>query len=152
VAKGKAIPSLLILHVAGHPDVTAQARRLGDVLQKAEVSVTLFGAKETTDTKLNADLGRLAAVDAQGRNGDRAGLPPAGRLRLPGRVRQSLAPQRLCPLVPEVPLLPQSPCDFWEPLRAGLPTVPHATAERTTKRDSKKARGTTIATSPAWHT
>ena len=57
VAKGKGIPPFLILHVAGHPDVTAQARRLADVLQRAEIVVTLFGAKETTHRKLNADLG-----------------------------------------------------------------------------------------------
>ena len=57
VAKGKEIPPFLILHVAGHPDVTAQARKFGQVLEKAEVPVTVFGAKETTHNKLNADLG-----------------------------------------------------------------------------------------------
>jgi acetyl esterase/lipase len=57
VAKGKGIPPFLILHVSGHPDVTAQARRLGAVLQAAEVPVTVFGARETTHNKLNADLG-----------------------------------------------------------------------------------------------
>lgn len=57
VAAGKHIPPFLILHVAGHPDVTAQARRLGNVLQRAEIPVTVFGARETTHTKINADLG-----------------------------------------------------------------------------------------------
>ncbi|HUG93683.1 MAG TPA: alpha/beta hydrolase [Planctomycetaceae bacterium] len=57
VAKGKGIPPFLILHVAGHPDVTAQARRLGAVLKQAEVPVRVFGATETTHNKLNADLG-----------------------------------------------------------------------------------------------
>ena len=57
MAKGKGIPPFLILHVAGHPDTTAQARRLGAVLQEAGVPVTVFGAKETTHSKLNADLG-----------------------------------------------------------------------------------------------
>jgi acetyl esterase/lipase len=57
VAKGKGIPPFLILHVAGHPDVTAQARRLGAVLEKASIPTTVFGAKETTHNKLNADLG-----------------------------------------------------------------------------------------------
>lgn len=57
VAKGKGIPPFLILHVAGHPDVTAQARRLGAVLKGAEVPVVVFGARETTHNKLNADLG-----------------------------------------------------------------------------------------------
>lgn len=57
VAKGKGIPPFLILHVAGHPDVTAQARRLGAVLKDADVPVTVYGASETTHSKLNADLG-----------------------------------------------------------------------------------------------
>jgi acetyl esterase/lipase len=57
VAKGKGIPPFLILYVAGHPDTTAQARRLGEVLQAADVPVKLFGARETTHNKLNADLG-----------------------------------------------------------------------------------------------
>ena len=57
VARGKGIPPFLILHVAGHPDVTAQARRLGAVLKDAEVPVVVFGARETTHSKLNADLG-----------------------------------------------------------------------------------------------
>ena len=57
VAKGKGIPPFLILHVAGHPDVTAQARRLGAVLEEAEIPAKVFGAQETTHNKLNADLG-----------------------------------------------------------------------------------------------
>lgn len=57
VAKGKDIPPFLILHVAGHPDVSAQARRLANALEKAEVPTTVFGARETTHVKLNADLG-----------------------------------------------------------------------------------------------
>jgi arylformamidase len=58
VARGKGIPPFLILHVTGHPDTTAQAQRLGNVLKDAGVSVTVFGAKETTHNKLNADLGK----------------------------------------------------------------------------------------------
>jgi len=57
VAKGKGIPPFLILHVAGHPDVTAQARRLAAALKEAEIPTTVFGARETTHNKLNADLG-----------------------------------------------------------------------------------------------
>jgi arylformamidase len=57
VAKGKGIPPFLILHVAGHPDVTAQALRFSSVLKAADVPVTVFGASETTHSKLNADLG-----------------------------------------------------------------------------------------------
>jgi arylformamidase len=58
VAKGKGIPPFLILHVAGHPDVTAQAQRLGNVLKEAGIPTTVFGARETTHSKINADLGR----------------------------------------------------------------------------------------------
>src|SRR5947207_8506699 len=58
VAKDKGIPPFLILHVADHPDTSAQAQRLGNVLKGADVPVAVFGAKETTHTKINADLGR----------------------------------------------------------------------------------------------
>ena len=46
VAKDKGIPPFLILHVAEHPDTTAQAQRLADVLKDAGVPVTVFGARE----------------------------------------------------------------------------------------------------------
>jgi arylformamidase len=58
VGKNKGIPPFLILYVANHPDVTAQALRLGNVLKAADVPVTVFGAKETTHNKINADLGK----------------------------------------------------------------------------------------------
>jgi len=61
VGKDRGIPPFLILYVAGHPDVSAQAQRLGNVLKDAGVPVTLFGAKDTTHTKINADLGRSDA-------------------------------------------------------------------------------------------
>ncbi len=57
VAKDKGIPPFLILHVAEHPDTSAQAQRLGNVLKDAGVPVTVFGAKETNHTKINANLG-----------------------------------------------------------------------------------------------
>ncbi|MBM3838577.1 MAG: alpha/beta hydrolase [Verrucomicrobia bacterium] len=57
VAKGKGIPPFLILHVADHPDVTAQARRLGAVLSDADIPNKVFGAKETNHNKLNDHLG-----------------------------------------------------------------------------------------------
>jgi acetyl esterase/lipase len=57
VAKGKSIPPFLILYVAGHPDTTAQAQRLGNALKEAGLPVTAFGARESTHNKLNADLG-----------------------------------------------------------------------------------------------
>ncbi len=58
VAKGKGIPPFLILHVGEHPDVSAQARRLGNVLKDAAVPVTVFGARDTTHGRINADLGK----------------------------------------------------------------------------------------------
>lgn len=58
VAKGKGIPPFLVLHVAGHPDTRAQARRLGAVLKQAGIPVKVFGARETTHNRLNANLGK----------------------------------------------------------------------------------------------
>ncbi len=55
--KGKQIPKFLILHVAGHPDTTAQAQRFGTVLNAAGIPNKVFGAKETTHSKINEDLG-----------------------------------------------------------------------------------------------
>ena len=57
VAKDKGIPPFLILHVADHPDTSAQAFRLGTVLKAAGVKTTVFGAKETNHSKLNDNLG-----------------------------------------------------------------------------------------------
>ena len=57
VAKGKDIPPFLILHVAGHPDTTAQAQRLAAVLEGAGVSTKVHAGRETTHVKINADLG-----------------------------------------------------------------------------------------------
>jgi acetyl esterase/lipase len=58
VARDKGIPPFFILHVAGHPDTTAQAQRLGNVLKDADLPATVFAAKETTHNKINADLGK----------------------------------------------------------------------------------------------
>jgi acetyl esterase/lipase len=57
VANGKGIPPFLILHVANHPDTSAQAFRLGAVLKEAGVPARVFGAKDTEHSKLNDDLG-----------------------------------------------------------------------------------------------
>lgn len=57
VAKDKGIPPFLLLHVASHPDTSAQAIRLGNVLKEAGVPMTVFGAKDTSHVKLNDDLG-----------------------------------------------------------------------------------------------
>jgi acetyl esterase/lipase len=58
VAKDKGIPPFLLLHVAEHPYTSAQAQRLGSVLKEAGIPVTVFGARETTHGKINADLGK----------------------------------------------------------------------------------------------
>src|SRR5262245_1271912 len=57
VASGKSIPPFLIMHVADHPDNTAQAQRLASVLKEAGIPATVFGAKETNHTRINAELG-----------------------------------------------------------------------------------------------
>jgi acetyl esterase/lipase len=57
VAAGKGIPPFLIVHVAEHPDTTAQAQRLANVLKEAKIPVTLYGGRETTHGKINDDLG-----------------------------------------------------------------------------------------------
>ena len=57
VAKDKGIPPFLIMHVAEHPDTSAQAQRLSSVLRESGVPVTVFGGRETTHNKINADIG-----------------------------------------------------------------------------------------------
>ena len=57
VAKKKGIPPFLLLHVAVHPDTTAQAERLRDVLVGVGISAKTFAANDTNHSKLNADLG-----------------------------------------------------------------------------------------------
>lgn len=57
VAKDKGIPPFLILYVSSHPDTSAQALRLHSVLSAAGISAKLFGARDSTHTRLNDDLG-----------------------------------------------------------------------------------------------
>jgi acetyl esterase/lipase len=57
ISRDKGIPPFLILHVAEHPDTSAQAQRLAAALKAAGVPVTAFGARETYHSKINADLG-----------------------------------------------------------------------------------------------
>ena len=57
VVKGKGIPPFLILHVADHPDVRAQAERLEVVLKDAGIPAKRFAARETNHSKLNENLG-----------------------------------------------------------------------------------------------
>jgi len=65
IAKDKPIPPFLILYVSGHPDVTAQAKRLQMRLEQAQVPVTAFGASNTTHSKLNDDLGLVKDAATQ---------------------------------------------------------------------------------------
>jgi len=58
VAKDKGIPPFLILHVAEHPDTSAQAERLEQVLKSAGIPAKRFAARQTDHSKLNESLGR----------------------------------------------------------------------------------------------
>jgi acetyl esterase/lipase len=58
VAKGKGIPPFLVLYVGEHPDTSAQARRLVSVLKAADVPATGYGARDTTHSRINENLGR----------------------------------------------------------------------------------------------
>lgn len=57
VEADKNIPPFLILYVAEQPDNAAQAQRFASVLGKAGVPATAFGARETSHSRINADLG-----------------------------------------------------------------------------------------------
>jgi arylformamidase len=58
VSRDKGIPPFLLLHVADHPDTTAQAKRLGSVLNEAGIAAKLFGAEHTEHSKINENLGQ----------------------------------------------------------------------------------------------
>lgn len=57
VKKDKGIPPFLLLHVAASQDTTMQTQNLARVLKDADVSVKVFGARNTEHSKLNDDLG-----------------------------------------------------------------------------------------------
>jgi arylformamidase len=57
VAPNKGIPPFLILHIAGHPDTGAQARRLAAVLGAAGVSAKVVAGRETTHASINDNIG-----------------------------------------------------------------------------------------------
>jgi hypothetical protein len=57
VAKGKNIPPFYIMYVSGHPDTSAQAKRLATALESASIPVRLYGGRETTHGKINNDIG-----------------------------------------------------------------------------------------------
>jgi arylformamidase len=58
VAKDKGIPPMPILHVAGHPETTAQSQRLVEALQDAGVSARAYPAQGKDHGTINADLGK----------------------------------------------------------------------------------------------
>lgn len=58
IAPDKGIPPFLILYVSNHPDCSAQAQRLNNVLKEAGITTTLYGARDTDHVKLNDNLGR----------------------------------------------------------------------------------------------
>jgi arylformamidase len=57
VARNKDIPPFLILHIAGHPDTGAQARRLAAVLGAAGISAKVVAAREATHASINNNIG-----------------------------------------------------------------------------------------------
>jgi acetyl esterase/lipase len=57
VAKGKNIPPFLILHVADHPETSAQSLLLAQTLQNAGVVATAYPAEGKNHTTINEDLG-----------------------------------------------------------------------------------------------
>jgi acetyl esterase/lipase len=57
VARGKGIPPFLILHVAGHPETTAQSHRLATALQGTGVPAKAYPAEGKTHETINSDLG-----------------------------------------------------------------------------------------------
>jgi acetyl esterase/lipase len=56
VARGKGIPPFLTMHVAEHPDTSAQAQRLANALKVAGIPVRVFGARESTHNRIDAYL------------------------------------------------------------------------------------------------
>ena len=57
VAPGKGIPPFLILHIAGNPDTTAQARRMAERARGGRISVKVVAGRETTHEGLNDNIG-----------------------------------------------------------------------------------------------
>ncbi len=57
VARDKDIPPFLILHIAGHPDTGAQARRLAAVLGAAGIAAKVVAGREATHASINDNIG-----------------------------------------------------------------------------------------------
>jgi acetyl esterase/lipase len=58
IARDKGIPRFLILHIAGHPDTGAQARRMAAVLEAAGIAVKVVAGREATHSSINDNLGK----------------------------------------------------------------------------------------------
>jgi len=58
VAKGKNIPSFLILHVADRPETKAQSQWLADKMKESGISAKVVSAEGKTHGTINADLGK----------------------------------------------------------------------------------------------
>ena len=59
VTGNKGIPPFLILHIAGHPDTTAQARRLAAVLGAAGIPAKVVAGREATHASINDNIGTM---------------------------------------------------------------------------------------------
>jgi arylformamidase len=57
VEPNKGIPPFLILHIAGHPDTTAQARRMANVLEASRIPVKVVVGREATHASINDNIG-----------------------------------------------------------------------------------------------
>ena len=57
IVRNKPIPPFLILHIAGHPDTTAQARRLAAVLTAASIPARIVAGREATHASINDNIG-----------------------------------------------------------------------------------------------
>lgn len=58
IEKGKGIPPFLILYFSGNPETRAQARRLQEVLQQANVPAKTLGKRDSNHSRLNDELGQ----------------------------------------------------------------------------------------------
>jgi acetyl esterase/lipase len=58
VARDKGIPPFLILHVADHPETTAQSQRLVKALHEAGILARAYPAKGKDHGTINVDLGK----------------------------------------------------------------------------------------------
>lgn len=57
VARNRGIPPFLILHIAGHPDTGAQARRMAATLDAAGIPAKVVAGREATHASINDNLG-----------------------------------------------------------------------------------------------